>query len=143
MKRLLTCTALLLAATVAIASNQDKPVPESPESGIQYKAVVELQARATESTTSRGKLLKQLRKKVELMSDQEVEESLGATEQEIRQLEAKAKLDAAASLLRQVQQEYDGTPSATVAQQMLAVHERGPGPVPVYTDAPTYIDPTN
>jgi hypothetical protein len=123
MKRLITCAALLLAAVAVFSAvgAQDEAVPSS---------AVDAQ---------RQRLLEQLKTKVDLMSEEEVEAALRETHSEIVSLQAKRKLDEAAMILRTIVKEYEVTPAANVAGQMLAVHDRGPGVL--FGDAPVY-EPT-
>lgn len=91
-------------------------------------------------------LLERLKAKVELMSDEEIKQALESTNSEIRVMQAKQKLDQAAESLRAIVKEFDGTPSAQLAHEMLSVHERGPVPVNGFGDAPFYspgADPSN
>jgi hypothetical protein len=137
MKRLLGVAFVLIAGVVVLrAADETKPrAPEEKIRAIRQAAVLHYVEQETESS-SRQQLLERLKANVELMTDQEVEEALATTDREIVLRKAKGKLDAAASLLREVAKEFEGTPSAVIAREMLAVHQRKP--VPNYGDAPTY-----
>jgi hypothetical protein len=80
------------------------------------------------SARLRERYVEEQRAKATLMSDEEVENALQATQSEVRALQAKNQLDQTAETLKTIVKNFEGTPSAALAQEMLAIHERGPAP---------------
>lgn len=95
-----------------------------------FRAAAAERQREVEAETLRDRYVERLKAKADLMSDEEVHRALESTDAEIRVIQAKRKLDEAANFLRTIAQQFDGTPSANVATEMLSVHDRGDDPRP-------------
>jgi hypothetical protein len=134
MKRLVTCALLLLVASFAIGAVQEvRSVLRAGNEPVvvrDYGVVDPVNG----ADAKRQQLLERLKSKVELMSDEDVDKALEATDKEIQELEAAKRLDDATKLLQSIVNQYGGTPSAQRAGRML---DAG-GPVATSPDAPYY-----
>ena len=132
MKRLIECAALLLVAAVVVSvlRADDFPLGSNDTSHSDF---LELAGPIADISTERNPLreqyLEQQRAKAALMSDDELKQAIQSNDAHIRAMQAKQKLDQTAEALRSIVSEFEGTPSASVAQEMLATHERGGVPV--------------
>jgi hypothetical protein len=136
MKRLVAYSAffVLSAALIAFAVDRDPTVfgrddfSPPPVSRSAPAPALAFQLEAATPLSQRQQLLDRTKAKIELMSDEDVQQALEQTDAEIRLMQAKQKLDQTADLLRSIVEEYEGTPAAKIAFDMLAVHERGGEP---------------
>ena len=139
MKRLIACAALLLAAAgvfVALTARAD----QEPDFRIDNSLIGEV---VSPAESLREQVLERLRAKVELMSEEELRETLEATDTEIRTMQAKQKLDQTAETLQEIVEEFEGTPSADTALAMMQVYGNHGRPTPVGGDAPFYGTPSD
>lgn len=93
----------------------------------------------SDRVSERQQLLEQLKTQVELMSDEEVTQALGATAAENRARQASRKLGETAATLREFAKEFDGTPAAELAKRMVELHQLGLRG----NDAPFYGSPAD
>ena len=113
MKRLITCAALLLLAAVVFVVAWERTAQAQEE--ITFVVVDPV----TGFDAQRQQLLERTKAKIELMSDEEVQQALESTDAEIRKMQAKQQLDQTAESLRSIMEEFEGTESATAAKRML------------------------
>ena len=136
MKRLITCAALLLVtagvisavsrAQLARAGDQTEREVIKNGPGLSGFSVETRPQRET----LREQYLERQRAKAELMSDEELQEALEATDTEIRAREATQQLDECLRMLGVVREKYEGTPAAEIAAQLLSVIENHGRPTP-------------
>jgi hypothetical protein len=139
MKRLLSVAfVLLISAAALFVVTRGQLVGADADDA--FRATAAERQREVEHETLRDRYVERLKAKADLMSDEEVQKALEETESSIRFIQAKRKLDETAATLRTIMQEFDGTPFAKVAEDMLAVHERGP--VPEFENALPFSPPT-
>jgi len=126
MKRLITSAALVLVAAVGILGvNFRMPTELRADEQRELPVTTKLDdfVLLATPTDQRQQLLERLKAKVELMSDEDVQQALEATDAEIRTLRAEFKLQEAVSILRSVVEEFEGTPPASKAKRMLKALE--------------------
>ncbi|MFO1092933.1 MAG: hypothetical protein U0992_06405 [Planctomycetaceae bacterium] len=153
MKRLIACAALLVYAAVVFTATRelvgvradDFPLKSTNDAAhgtffnlsveaepVQdFAANTEVAAPAVESNPfadfgndpNRQKLLERTKAKIELMSDEEVKESLQATDAEIREREAEKRLNDVINSLGSINKDFEGTAAATKAAKLLQFHQ--------------------
>jgi hypothetical protein len=157
MKRLLALAVLglMAAAFVSYAAYVERPALRAADDDFIDPPVtrtVPAPLVAAESDSSaklnrlREHLLDRTKAKIELMSEEDIRRALEATDSEIRVMQARQKLDETAATLRTIVKEFNGTPSADLAKQMIELHDRGgegnygagyyPGPTPTTESVP-------
>lgn len=133
MKRLIACAALLVYAAVVFTATRelaavradDFPLKSTNDTTHGKFFTFSVGAESAPDPL-REAYVEQQRAKAALMSDDELKKALESTASEIRVMQAKQKLDQTAAALRSIVKDFEGTPSAQLAKEMLKLHERGP-----------------
>jgi hypothetical protein len=143
MKRLITCAALMLVAAVVVFTNFRERSRLRAGDELFRSSTFESDfqdAAAVEPNPLREQVLERLKAKVELMTDEELKQTLQTTDAEIRTMQAKQELDQTTEILRRIVSGFEGTSSAVTAQAMIQVYENRHATTPG-GDAPFYGAP--
>ena len=140
MRRLITCAALLLIASGAAFSLMAREPAGGRILDADVGQVGSLDVAAADDL--RSQLLDRLKAKVDLMSEEEIQQALEATEEEIRIRSADYRLRDVIESLSAINDEFEGTPAAGIAQRMMQVYANRGVPTrsapPEATPVPTY-----
>jgi hypothetical protein len=149
MKRLITCATLMLVAAVVFVVARERSAARAADSATRAADAARVDRVPSATAVSephplRNQLLLRLKAKVDLMTDEQLQQSLETTDAEIRALQSERRLRDAVQILSEVTEEYEGTPSAAIAQDMLSIHElRGESTMtlPFYNSGPQPVRP--